>query len=202
MQNMRTVVLAGIAALALAGTAYAAAQRPVLHTMTVKTPDGGVATIEYSGNVAPKVTFGTVPMQASFFGAASPFADIDRISAAMNREMGALLRQANMLAVPFATANPLYNATLNGAPARNARSWFARAGASGFCMRSVEITRNGTSKPKIVSHSTGNCGGSSGLAGTTEHAIPRNGHGMLEAVGKAPANHKLPLFYEAGYTPH
>ncbi len=57
-------------------------------------------------------------------------------------------------------------------------------------------------KPKVVSHSAGDCGSATGLRGTTAQAVPRNGHGMLRAVGKVPAQKKLPIFYEAGYTPH
>ena len=185
MNLAKTTILAGIAALALAGSAYAAGHE--FHTMTVKMPGGGMATIEYSGNVAPKVTFGTAPMRAAFFGAASPFVSFDRISAAMNREMNVLLRQADMLAVPLDA--PLFNAALNDAP------------TNGVCMQSVEITQSGNGKPHIVSHSAGQCDHASGLSGTAAQAVPRNGHGMIEAVGKAPAQRRLPMFQEAGYKP-
>lgn len=197
MRVIKASILAGAAALVLAGSAYAAAQN--LHRMTVRTPEGGVATIEYSGNVPPKVTFGDVPMAASVFGTPSPFASFDRISAAMNREMGVLLRQADMLDVPF--ANPLFNATMSAAPPGHAQSWFARAAANDVCMQSVEITQDGNGKPQVVSHTAGDCHGAN-LTGTADHAIPRDGHGMLHAVGKPPARHTLPMFYEAGYTPH
>lgn len=193
-------ILAGVAALALAGSAYAGAQG--LHRMTVKTPDGGVATIEYSGDVAPRVTIGEAPMRTGAFGAAAPFAAFDRISAAMNREMDVLLRQANMMALPFASVDPLFDATLNAAPAGHAQGWFARAGTSGFCMRSVEITQSGNARPHVVSHSAGNCAAGGGPANAVSRTIPRNGEGMLQAVGKAPKRHRLPMFYEAGYKPH
>ncbi len=45
MTRTKSAILAGIAALALAGSAYAAMAAPALHTMTVRTPDGGIATI-------------------------------------------------------------------------------------------------------------------------------------------------------------
>ncbi len=199
MNHIKTAILTGIAALALAGTAYAGAPTPALHRMTVRTPDGGVATIEYRGNVAPKIRFAAAPAPAAFFGYANPFAGFDRISAAMNREMDVLLRQADMLNAPV--ANPLFNATLRGAPNSHAQSWRARAGTNGFCMQSVEITQSGNARPKVVSHTAGNCS-SAGLQGTTAHAIPRNGHGMLRALEKAPPRARLPLFYEAGYKPH
>ena len=127
MKRAKTAILAGIAALALAGTAYAAANAPAMHRMTVTTPDGGTATIEYSGKVAPTIRFGAAPMHAAFFGPAFPFAGFDRISAAMNREMDVLLRQADMLNAPF--VSPLFSATLRGAPGGHAQSWLARAPA-------------------------------------------------------------------------
>jgi hypothetical protein len=199
MKPVKIAILAGITALALAGTAYAGAQAPAMHRMTVRTPDGGVAMIEYRGNVAPKVRFGAAPAPTAFFGTVDPFVGFDRISAAMNREMDVLLRQADMLNAPFAT--PLFHATLRNAPKRHAQSWLARARTNGFCMQSVSITQSGNAKPHVVAHTAGNCG-NTGLHGTTAHAIPRNGHGMLKALEKAPARPKLPLFYEAGYKPH
>lgn len=205
MKHMKTTILAGIAALALAGTAYAGSRGPVVHTMRVKTPNGTVATIEYTGNVAPTVRFGTVPMRAAFFGTASPFAAFDRISLAMNREMNVLLRQANMLTVPFAMPNALYDATLNGrAPMGHVHSMMARFSGSGVCMRAMQITRTDNGRPHVVTQTSGDCNtaGHAGLTGAGPALAPRNGHGMLEAVGKAHVKHKLPMFYEAGYTPH
>ena len=50
MRFARPTILAGGAALLLAGTAAAAAEK--LHTMHVALPDGSVAQIEYAGDVA------------------------------------------------------------------------------------------------------------------------------------------------------
>jgi hypothetical protein len=48
-----SVLIAGIAAVALAGSATWAADN--VHEMTVQLPDGGVEHITYTGNVAPKI---------------------------------------------------------------------------------------------------------------------------------------------------
>ena len=50
------------AATAFALTAFcglAVAKDAAIHTMTVQSPDGGTVTIRYSGDVAPKVAFGS-----------------------------------------------------------------------------------------------------------------------------------------------
>ena len=72
MRFARTTILAGGAAMLLAGTAAYAADK--LHTMNVSLPDGSVAQIEYSGDVAPKVSVvpATVPIAY-----ADPFAELD-----------------------------------------------------------------------------------------------------------------------------
>jgi len=54
MRKLAQFALAGAAAAALAGTAYAATGKA--HVMDVALPDGAVAHIQYYGDVAPKVT--------------------------------------------------------------------------------------------------------------------------------------------------
>lgn len=199
----RNTLLAGIAAVALAGTCAFAAAGPTRHTMTVRTPDGGVAHIEYSGNVPPTVTFGAAPRSpAAFFGAASPFAAFHRISAAMDREMDVLLRQADLLAAP--APGPMYEATLRNLPADSSQySMVSTLSGNGVCMRSVEVTRRANGKPHIVSRSSGDCGKSAGAgltAAPASQAAPRS-LGMYEAAVHRPS-HRLPMFHEAGFQPH
>jgi hypothetical protein len=171
MRNARTAILGGVAALALAGTAgVALAGTSALHTMTVEMPGGGTAHIEYSGKVAPKVTFGTAPFAAgpfaaAFFGPNSPFAAMDRISAAMNRQMDSLMQAT--WAAPMWAPNGLLQARLGNAPLKNAPkgaeqySFVSTFGGNGnFCTRSMEMTSRGAgTKPHVVTHSSGNCGG-------------------------------------------
>lgn len=198
MRISRTAILV---ALAVAGSAgYAAAQQPAMHTMTVKMPDGGIATIRYSGNVAPNVTFGRAPWSAAFFGASSPFAAFDRISAQMNREMDVLLRQAHMLALPFADSNPLFHATLhpdgNRAPSGLMQySMMSTLSGNGSCTRSVAITSSGNgAKPHIVSQTSGHCAKTAGHAKWS--AAP------AQAAAKRARTPGVPMFYDAGYAPH
>ena len=88
MRFARTTILAGGAAMLLAGTAAYAADK--LHTLNVSLPDGSVAQIEYSGDVAPKVSVvpATVPIAY-----ADPFAELDRMAAYMEAQHAAMMRQ-------------------------------------------------------------------------------------------------------------
>jgi hypothetical protein len=68
------------------------------HMMTVQVPGGGVAEIRYTGDVPPQVVFSPASMAlgafmpfGAFFGPASPFATLDRISAPMDREAASLM---------------------------------------------------------------------------------------------------------------
>ena len=103
MRNVRTAILAGATATAVAGLAGVAMARDLnTHVMTVEVPGGGVAEIRYSGDVPPQVVLSPAPVGlgslapfGSFFGPASPFAELERISAAMDREAASLMRRAD-----------------------------------------------------------------------------------------------------------
>jgi hypothetical protein len=187
MPTIKKSFLAGTAALALAGSCgLALAGAPERHEMTVRLPDGGTARIEYTGNVPPKVTFARNPFAVSFFGAGSPFAELDRISAQMDREMAAMMSEGAGMPMPSADPNPLFEANLSQA-----------GSGSGFCMKSVEITQSGSEKPKVVQHSAGNCSPAqaTGLA-AEPHAASRPmpiGTWMLTQPG--------PAMHEAAYQP-
>lgn len=207
MKNSKSTLFAGIAALALIGSAGLAAAHvaPTMHTMTVKMPDGGLATIEYSGNVAPDVTFGHAPMPAAFFGVASPFAAIDNISAEMNREMNTLLRQADMLRMPMPASNPLYNATLQGAPGTaNSYSVVETMAGNHVCAQSMQMTRDAQGKTHVVRHTSGNCSGAAGLMQGAADASPEHwhsNHGLQTATGHGEQEAQLPVTREIHFTP-
>src|SRR3982751_6783022 len=102
MRLTRKAVLAGIASLAAAGAAFAA-QAPRFHNMNVHLPDGAVAHVRYSGDVAPVVTVDNVPAPGWLDPAGAltgfdpaPFAALDRIAAEMDRQADAMLRQARL----------------------------------------------------------------------------------------------------------
>jgi hypothetical protein len=59
MRLIYSTLLAGAAALGLAAFAPPAAGKdPTVHQMTIQLPGGGSETIEYTGNIAPKVRDG------------------------------------------------------------------------------------------------------------------------------------------------
>ncbi len=194
MRNVRTALLAGAAAIAVAGFSGMAAARDLnSHVITVEVPGGGVAEIRYKGDVPPQVVFnpalaafGAFTPFGAFFGPASPFAELERILAAMDREAASLMHQAEMLTrAPALAANQPIEAVLGNLPSGTASytmvsTWFG----NGTCSQSFEITSpaNG-SKPRIVSHSSGNCGsapGSLGPIATPTTPAPTNRPDILE----------------------
>jgi hypothetical protein len=169
----KLLLILGAGALALAGTAALAAGGSTLHTMTVKLPDGGVAKIEYSGNVAPKVDIraGSSGDFAAFApsSAFSGFPNFAKIEAVMDRQMNDMLREARaMMAMP-ATSNAPFEANFGALP-QDSSSWFVSTGnGANFCARSVEVTVvNG--KKTVRSHTEGNCGPAKGEAAGAAHS--------------------------------
>ncbi|MBU6445557.1 MAG: hypothetical protein KGR48_16770 [Alphaproteobacteria bacterium] len=202
MKPIKTAILAGAAAFVLAGAAYAASQAPALHTMTVTMPDGGTATISYSGNVAPKVRIGGAPEMAAFWGGPSPFAALDRISAEMDQQMWQLERQAAVMAMPPWNANPLFAATLQGVPAGSSAYALTAVSAGSFCMRSMQITPGAHGKPHIVSRTVGNCAaaGQPGLVSAPATQAAQNRNPLIAAADRADGN-AAPQFRVATFTP-
>src|SRR5579864_1152310 len=101
MRIVRTALSAGAAAVLLSATCGAAvAKGPQSHVMTVRLPGGGVEEIRYSGDVAPQVTVSpegipvSVAWPLAMFDSDLSFAGLDRISAAMDRQMNVMLRNA------------------------------------------------------------------------------------------------------------
>ena len=156
----RTILGAGAAAIAAIGCCgIALAQSPQTHVMSVALPGGGVAQIRYVGSVAPQIYVSDAPtmMLPTMFGTGSPFAELDRISAAMDRQAEQLLRQAAALA---ASGPGQLNPTAIGAlPAGTQEYQFVSTMNGGnFCSRSVEITSQGNgAAPRVVTHTSGNC---------------------------------------------
>jgi hypothetical protein len=148
MRN-KTFLLAGIAAAAIIGFAgLADAQSPVVHTMTVQLPGGGLETIRYTGDIAPKVVVapaGAV-MPAGFM---PTFTAFDQIAAQMDRQMGAMMQQINTM--------PMM--PMMGMPDMNQLMQAAAHNGGGFCAQSVSITSTGNGPAKVVRHTAGNCGG-------------------------------------------
>jgi hypothetical protein len=173
MRTLSTTLLAGIAGLTLLGTAAFAASEAV-HQMTIQLPEGGVAQIQYTGDTAPKVTFGTAPVDAAWsnpFVHDPAFAQLARINAQMDRDMDAMLRQtrtisfAPLMLAPWPDAAQLNEAALhNLPPGASSFSIVSTSTGNGVCTRMVQVTESQGGKPKVVSQNSGNCGGASGNA--------------------------------------
>jgi hypothetical protein len=200
MRNVRTALLAGTAAVALASLSGVATARDLnTHLMTVQLPGGGVAAIRYTGDVPPQVVLspalaelGSLMPISSFFGPGSPFAMLDRISAAMDREAVSLMRQAEMLAnaPAFAANQPIEAALGNLPPGTQSYTMVSTWSGNGVCTQSVEITSpaNG-GQPRVVSHSSGNCGSAPRSAGaivTPTLPAPTHRPDIIETRGTSP----------------
>lgn len=205
MQTFRTVLLAGAAAVLVASACgVAAAKSPESHVMTVRLPGGGVEEIRYTGNVAPQVvvTPEYAPIgfgwPAAFFGPDSAFAQLDRISAAMNRQMGVMLRDARALAAEPGLASATEIDAGKLPPGSQSYSFISTTSGSGICGKSVEITSRGDGqKPQVVSKSWGDCGkGENGAGATRPAPAPSEPSGIREI--RYDQRRAAPVVREAG----
>ena len=102
--RIRKRYILGAAALIVAGACVAEAASAELHSMKVNLPDGSVANVQYTGDVAPKILIR--PASAQDIAQANAvlvprmvampdvFAQMDRISAQMELQTAAMLRRA------------------------------------------------------------------------------------------------------------
>ena len=157
MRIARTTILAGAGLLLVAGTAAAAAEK--LHTMHVSLPDGSVAQIEYSGDVAPQVT--VQPADAQVAAYADPFAELDRMAAYMEAQHQAMMQQVAQLeqAAAHAGSAGANGVTLVGdLPAGTHFSYVSSTTDANGCTRTVEYSSDGSSQqPKVTRTSAGSC---------------------------------------------
>jgi hypothetical protein len=157
VRKLPAFVLGGVAAAALAGAASAAA--PNTHVMNVPLPDGSVARVEYTGNVAPKVTIAPRPIA----DAAMPFpsfAGFDRMIQEMQRQSQEMIRQAQQIAHRPAGTAP-YIAGYDNLPAgETSTTVVSVSNGGGTCTRTTEVVSQGSGKPpKVTSNVAGQCGG-------------------------------------------
>jgi hypothetical protein len=188
MRTIQTALLAGIASTALVGFAgMAAAKSPEIHVLAVPLPNGAVAEIRYSGNVAPAVILsrGVEPIETfapllADSDPNAPFAALERVSAEMDRQMALMLRNAEFLAPrPIPDASQLSQAAWSKLPAGTESYSFVAVQSGGdACTRSVQITaRGGGQAPRVLSQTSGNCQDS----GTT--TIPAARPGLSSPAG-------------------
>ena len=163
MHTLRTLVMAGAAAAVLCGACgTAAAENAQSHVMTIRLPGGTIEEIRYTGNVAPRVVVSPERMPvdfgwpAAFFGPDSAFAELDRISAAMNRQMDVMLHNAEALAGEPGLVREIDAGNLP--PGTQGYSFVSTMSGNGVCGKSIEITSRGDGrKPQVVSKSWGDC---------------------------------------------
>lgn len=207
MQILRTALCAGAGALMLSGVfniASAASQHS--HLMTLWLPGGAIEQIRYSGDVAPAVAVGPAAMPfrfgwpVAFYTPDSPFAELDRISAAMNRHMALMLRNADALA---RDPGLLDVRTGNLPPGSTSYSFVSAVSGNTICARSVKILSRGTGeKPQVISRSYGNCGSTpSGVSNAHQVAPAERPSGVQEIRYMPRAPDSAADLREAGAVP-
>jgi hypothetical protein len=174
MRTTRTALLTGAAAIVLAGYAgLAEAKSPETHLLTVRLPDGRLEQIRYTGDIPPTVILAPDTTPAAF-DPGSPFAMLDRMTAAMDREAEAMFREIDAM-----TANP------GGVGLLPAMS------GPGVCMRSIQVTYAGNGQaPHVVSQTSGDCGGArvrTAPAALPNAPVPAQSPKIVEAKLDAPS---------------
>jgi hypothetical protein len=178
MRISTSLIFAGAIVVGFAGLAPTLAREFDTHTVTVRVPGGGVETIEYTGKVAPMVSFQAIPVFGPVeapFGAFMPidfpsftpigfpsFAALDRITAAMDRQMDAMMHETDILSTT-PQDGPFYSTVLNGAPRSTTTfSIVSEASGNGVCTHMTQITQSSDeAKPHVVAQTSGNCGADS-----------------------------------------
>ena len=173
MRKLPALMIAALSTAAIAGTAAAAARNS--HVINVALPDGGVAHVQYVGNVAPKVTIEPAVHSDGDWLPMPSFAGFDRMIAEMNRESEAMMRQAQQLGhQPVGNGAVPYVASLSNAPAgMSSTTIVSYSNGNQTCTRTTEAVSQGLGKPpKISSSLTGNCGASNNLVRPAPTSAP------------------------------
>lgn len=159
MKVISKAVLAGIGALALGGTAVAAA--PDSKVIRVTYPDGSVQHIRYRGDIAPKIV--RVPVHRSIFPAMSLRQEMirfDRIMAAMDRRMDLMMRRAARLTANASNGQQRVRFVSGEAlpPGTVSYSFVSTTSGGKTCSRSVRVVAADPDQPARVERaSSGDC---------------------------------------------
>lgn len=170
MRILPSLFLAGAAVAGLGLAAPTLARELDLHRLTVHLPGGGVETIEYTGNVVPRMIVHPVvvhqiadPWAGDFFWPVAfgmpSFVDFDRIAAQMDAQMAAMMRQADLL-TRLPQGQSLNQAVLKDLPpGTTSFSYVSTSTGHGVCTQVTRITRGADdAKPQVVSQTSGDCG--------------------------------------------
>ncbi|WP_340317001.1 hypothetical protein [Rhizorhabdus argentea] len=199
MRFVRTAIIAAAASAALAGAAIAARDNSKL--MLVALPDGSVEHIRYEGDVAPEVMLVDDPAPAQMFAAAfgpgSPFAEMERISAAMEAQAQAMMRQAAAMQAqqPAADGKGILMTNAAGQPVGVMHySYVSSTTTADGCTQTVQYSSDGSSnQPKLIRTSAGSCGAANAVpAITPTSAAPA--HRPAPKITPVSATKPLPQF--------
>jgi hypothetical protein len=165
MPKLRTALIAGSATLLFAGAAAAATAK--FHTMQVNLPDGSVAHITYTGDVAPRVA--VEPANAQAVAYFDPFAAMDREMALMEQRSAEMMRQVAAIQRQGVTAgHPGQFVVAGNMPAGTSYSYtmVSSSSGNGTCTQTVEWRSDGSGKqPQVTRASSGDCGAVKGGEG-------------------------------------
>lgn len=162
MRSLTKFILAGAAVAGLAAVGAVAAENS--HVLTIRLPDGSQEQIRYTGDVAPKVRILTAPRSfVAFapmidpFGPDSPFAEMDQISAAMDREAAQLLSQAQTLPTGAGGLEEVDARSLP--PGVSGYSFVSTFSGGKSCTRATQYSAPTDGRPaKVLTSSSGDCG--------------------------------------------
>jgi hypothetical protein len=167
MRSVRKAILASAAAIVLVGGAgLAVAKISNAHLLDVRLPDGSLAHIRYVGDTPPTVSFDPAPLAfsmlsppSSAIGGPSPFAALERMSEAMDRQADTMFRDiAAQPMPPFVGTGTLPVDIAMPPPGAQGFSMVSTTSANGVCTRSVQYRSLGDGKPpQVVSRTSGAC---------------------------------------------
>lgn len=163
MRFVRTALLATLGIAALAGAAIAADR-----TMLVAFPDGSVQHIALPDAAPPRILVVQAPTPISFFGPGSPFAEMERISAMMDAQADAMLRQAAMIQAQTPSPAPGKGIVMTNAQGQPVGvmhySFTSSTTSADGCTQTVSYSSDGSSgsadQPKVIRTSAGSCANS------------------------------------------
>ena len=185
MPMLRTALIAGAASALLAGAALAAHDES--RTMLVALPDGSVQHIQYRGDVAPRLVIlpaaQSVGLLDAAFGPGSPFAEMERISAAMDAQAAAMMRQAATLQAqvpaaqfPAAQGKGVTMTNAQGEPVGVMHySYVSSTTSADGCTQTVSYSSDAAAasgEPRIIRTSSGDCGAGANPVGRPGAVTP------------------------------
>lgn len=204
MQALRLLFLtSAIIAMAAGFAGVATAQdrnnpRPNSHVMTVRLPDGSTEQIRYWGDRLPVVTFDDGSPASSFeqafdvFDMGSPFAELERISAAMDRQAAAMLQRASQLDGWSGSSDGTFNIDFGKLPpGTRGYSVVSTISNGQTCTQTIRYFSSGNGKPQVEKSSSGNCGA----------VRDRSSRPLRAAIPKPVAKPKPANVIEAKYNP-